>query len=111
MYTLAFQRPPTAEERSLALGFVNRTPAAPPEPAPNTVWSYGTGQFDPATSRVEHWRPLPHFTGEQWQWEAKVPSADGKWTLLSREGERWRFSSRIRTSSTTAFCSLLRLKQ
>ncbi|MBN8246825.1 MAG: PSD1 domain-containing protein [Verrucomicrobia bacterium] len=112
MYALAFQRPPTAEERTLALAFVGQTPGAPPEPAPASTWSYGTGLWNPDSGRVEQWRALPTFSGEQWQWETKVPSSTGQWTLLNRDGghpgssasnaaiRRWTapFTGRIRIS-------------
>ncbi|MCW5559019.1 MAG: DUF1553 domain-containing protein, partial [Verrucomicrobiae bacterium] len=86
MYALAFQRQPTPEEKNLALEFVRQEPGQPPEPAPQSRWSYGTGQWNPVTGRVENWHLLPTFSGEQWQWEAKVPSSAGQWTLLTRDG-------------------------
>jgi hypothetical protein len=86
MYALALQRTPTAEERTLALEFVAHESGPAPEPPPAATWSYGTGQFNAASGRTEKWRPLPHFTGKQWQWESKLPSAEGRWTLLSRDG-------------------------
>lgn len=114
MYALALQRPPSPEERSLALEFVRHQPGSPLEPPPAQTWSYGTGRFNPDSQRVEDWRPLPHFTGERWQWESALPSADGKWTMLNREGghpghstadsaiRRWTapFSGRIRIQGT-----------
>ena len=86
MYSLAFQRAPSPEERTLALDFVQHPPGPLPEPAPALSWSYGSGRFDATSGRLEGWRSLPHFTGEQWQWEAKVPSSTGLWTLLTRDG-------------------------
>ncbi len=86
LYELAFQRWPTSEESTWGEVFVHRPVGPPPEPVASTTWSYGTGGFNPETGRVDHWRPLPHFTGEAWQWEATLPAANGQWTMLNRRG-------------------------
>jgi len=86
LYQLAYQRDPSTEEIRLGLDFVSRPAAAQPEPPPTAAWRYGTGGFNPATGKVEGWRPLPHFTGKAWQWDAKLPSADGLWTMLDAKG-------------------------
>ncbi|HAB17998.1 MAG TPA: hypothetical protein DCE44_16305 [Verrucomicrobiales bacterium] len=86
LYELAFQRAPNSQEIALAEKFVSHAAGPPPEPLPASAWSYGTGGFDPENGRVEHWRPLPQFTGEAWQWEAKLPSSQGQWTMLNRQG-------------------------
>ncbi len=86
LYQLAYQRKPSHQEIQLGLDFISRPSAAPPEPPPTAAWRYGTGGFNPATGRVEGWRPLPHFTGKAWQWDSKLPSTDGKWTMLDAKG-------------------------
>jgi hypothetical protein len=86
LYELAFQRPPTREESQLAERFIQRPPAPPLEPAPPATWQYGTGRYSPDSGRVENWRALPHFTGDAWQWERKLPSSNGQWTSLNRTG-------------------------
>ena len=86
LYQLAYQRDPTPEETRLGLDFVSRPMAQPPEPPPTAAWRYGTGGFNPASGRVDGWRPLPHFTGKAWQWDAKLPSASGLWTILDAKG-------------------------
>jgi Protein of unknown function (DUF1553)/Protein of unknown function (DUF1549)/Planctomycete cytochrome C len=86
MYLLAFQRPPTSQELDLGLQFIGGTQPPPPELPATAAWSYGTGKFDPASARVAQWTRLPRFTGKSWQWEEKLPSADGKWTHLHETG-------------------------
>jgi hypothetical protein len=86
MHFLAYQRAPSSSELEMGLQFLGRPATPPPEPPPSAVWSYGTGEFDKTTSRVSQWHPLPHFTGERWQWEEKMPSGTGQWTQLSANG-------------------------
>jgi hypothetical protein len=86
LHELAYQREPTSDESRLGLGFVSQAVTVPPDPEPPSAWSYGTGQFDPATERVQKWRGLPHFTGKAWQWEEKLPSGAGQWTFLNAAG-------------------------
>jgi mono/diheme cytochrome c family protein len=86
MYRLAFQRDPDPGELARAVAFIAASPGLPPVPATAASWSYGSGRFNPATQRVEQWRPFARFTGDAWQWEEKLPSKDGKWTMLNRHG-------------------------
>ncbi len=86
LYQLAYQRDPSHQETELGLDFLSRPKAPLPEPAPAAAWSYGTGGFNPSTGQVEGWRPLPHFTGKAWQWDPKLPSGTGLWTMLDAKG-------------------------
>lgn len=86
MHWLAYQRSPSPPELALGLQFLQRSSTSPPEPPPSAVWSYGAGEFERGTLRITHWRPLPHFTRERWQWDERMPSAAGQWTQLSAAG-------------------------
>lgn len=86
LYHLAYQRDPSRQEIQLGLDFLTRPTATLPEPPAAAAWSYGTGGFNPSTGRVEGWRPLPHFTGKSWQWDPKLPSSTGLWTMLDARG-------------------------
>jgi len=86
LYEVAYQRPPTAEEVTLAESFVERSAGPLPEPTPAATWLYGTGRFNSESQKVENWQALPHFTGDAWQWEPKLPASNGQWTLLNRQG-------------------------
>lgn len=86
MYWLAYQRPPTRQELDLGLRFVQRSAPPPPELPAAAAWSYGTGEFDTNSGRITRWKTLPHFTGKAWQWEDKLPSSFGKWTMLNESG-------------------------
>ena len=86
LYQLAFQRSPSPEEMKLAEDFLKRPVELPPEPPPTATWTYGTGSYSAPNDRVEGWSPLPHFTGQSWQWESKLPSSQGQWTMLNSKG-------------------------
>ncbi|MCA9132551.1 MAG: DUF1553 domain-containing protein, partial [Planctomycetales bacterium] len=56
----------------------------PSLPAPR--WHYGSGSVDEAAGGVVEFRPLPHFTGTQWQGGPKLPDPQWGWVLLRAEG-------------------------
>jgi hypothetical protein len=86
LHELAYQRPPTREELALGQRFVRQPLAAEPEPEPAAAWSYGTGEFEAGSGRVKDWRALPKFAKDQWQWDDKLPAANGQWTFLGARG-------------------------
>lgn len=83
---LAFQRGPAPQEREVALAFVGSAGATTPAAVPAEAWSYGTGEFDAESGRVGSWKAFGKFTGTAWQHGDKLPTADGKWTMLDSSG-------------------------
>jgi hypothetical protein len=86
LYEAALQRKPTAEEVTLAEGFVEAQKSAPlPEP-PVEVWKYGYGQISPESLKVGGFKALPRFTGKEWQGGDKMPDANLGWVMLNEIG-------------------------
>lgn len=56
----------------------------PPGPAP--LWEFGSGVFDSEKQRTSNFRPLPHWTGSQWQGSDKLPDPQIGWVLLHAGG-------------------------
>ncbi len=56
----------------------------PVAPVPN--WQYGTGAIHSETQRVDHFRPLKHFTGTSWQGGPNLPDVEIGWVLLTAQG-------------------------
>ena len=85
LYQIAFQRNADKDEVKLARQFLaaQEASAAPPEMA---AWSYGYGQFNDATRQVEHFTPLPHWTGYAWQGGTNLPDAKLGWVILNGDG-------------------------
>ncbi|MDZ4406179.1 DUF1549 and DUF1553 domain-containing protein [Prosthecobacter sp.] len=87
IYQRLFQRPPTPEELTSALAFV-QTDTTPFIAAPDhsKSWHYGYGEWDEAAGRVKNFKPLPHFTGHAWQGAEDWPNAQLGWAQLTAEG-------------------------
>ena len=88
MYSLAFQRVPSPEERALALRICPASARPLPGTRTSVTWSYGSGHYNTNSGRLEGWRTPRISRASKWQWEAKVPSSQGLWTLLTRDGGR-----------------------
>ena len=63
---------------------VKDLPALPQPKLPE--WSYGYGTFDEATGRVADFKPLPHWTGGEWQGSAARPDPEIGWVILNAGG-------------------------
>ena len=85
LYQIAFQRSADKDEIKLARQFLATQEAAatPPE---MPAWSYGYGQFNDANRQVEHFAPLPHWTGYAWQGGTNLPDAKLGWVILNADG-------------------------
>lgn len=57
-------------------------PQAPPAP----LWSYGTGIVNVEAGKVEQFKALPHYTGNQWQGGTQLPDPTIGWVFLSAQG-------------------------
>ncbi len=85
LYQIAFQRAADKDEVKLAQQFIAaQTVAAAPAEAP--AWSYGYGNFDEATKRIESFTPLPYWTGYAWQGGTNLPDAKLGWVILNGDG-------------------------
>ena len=86
LYAEIFQRKPTGDELQLALEFLQSDMESTiSKPAPSQ-WSYGYGEFDPASGRVLAFTPLPHFSGTAWQGGDSYPDPKLGWLKLDATG-------------------------
>ena len=89
LHEFIFQRAPSDAEKESARRFLRdaQTDLSPgaPKAAPS-AWQYGWGEYDPATKRVKHFEPLPHFTGSAWQGGPAWPDAKLGWAQLTANG-------------------------
>ncbi len=90
LYHALLNREPLAREIDLGVQFVAEQDVAeahvPLREAPR--WLYGYGTLDESTGRVTSFTELPHWTGEAFQGEAKLPGATLGWAMLNRLGGR-----------------------
>ena len=84
LYQIVFQRAPDAEELKWAGQFIAGQADPPPPPPP--AWNYGFGKFDETSRRVEHFTPLPHWTGYAWQGGTNLPDPKLGWVILNADG-------------------------
>ncbi len=88
LYERVFQRRATEDELNQAISFLESiaVPDAEPPSATEQDWQYGYGTYNEQTERVDHWQPLPHFTGSAWQGGPNWPDAKLGWTQLTALG-------------------------
>ena len=85
LYGAAFARAPEPSEIALGVRFLAARANAP-DPGPDSAWISGYGSIDEATGRVAQFRPLPHWTGDTWQYGPKLPSGEGGYVSLHAAG-------------------------
>ncbi|MFZ4593386.1 MAG: DUF1553 domain-containing protein, partial [Verrucomicrobiaceae bacterium] len=87
IYEHLYQRSPTADELSFALGFVqdDQTPIIATADHAKS-WQYGYGEWDESTGRMKNFKPLPHFTGSAWQGDEAWPNETLGWAQLTATG-------------------------
>ncbi|VTR96820.1 PSD1 and planctomycete cytochrome C domain-containing protein [Tuwongella immobilis] len=83
IYQLLFNRRPTADERRMALEFV-QSPVD--DGKSNRPWQLGYGRFNERTKRIEGFTHFPHFTGTAWQASDKLPDPKFGWLTLNANG-------------------------
>jgi len=67
LYQLFFQRPPSASELRLALGYIADQQAKPATGGADLrAWHYGYGEYDPDTKRLARFEPFPAFLRDSW---------------------------------------------
>jgi hypothetical protein len=66
LYRVAYGRPPTAEELSLGLQFIESEPPNA-QAGPSQPWRYGFGSFDEKAGRVADFTPMPFFGNGLWK--------------------------------------------
>ncbi|MBL7648531.1 MAG: DUF1553 domain-containing protein [Candidatus Hydrogenedentes bacterium] len=90
LYRALLNREALAREVELGVQFVAGQDVAethvPEREAPR--WLYGYGRLDETRSRVAAFTELPHWTGEAFQGDAKLPGATLGWAMLNRLGGR-----------------------
>jgi hypothetical protein len=85
IHRLVLQRAPDREEARLAKQFLHE-PAARSE-ASQSVWQYGSAQFDENTKHVTHFRRFTHYTAKTgWHAEAKFPGERSGWVMVNASG-------------------------
>ncbi len=85
LYRLLYGRAPSDGELELGVRFQGRPIAVPIVVTPGP-WSYGFGEFDPATERIKGFTPLPYFTGSAWQGGRDLPDPALGWVTLTAQG-------------------------
>jgi hypothetical protein len=58
----------------------------PPGAGRPSVWSYGYGAFDAESGRLTGFRPLPYYTGKEWQGGPTWPDGRLGWARLTAAG-------------------------
>jgi len=86
LYRAVIGRAPTSDELRLAAQFIHADQGdVPPPPAPS-VWTYGFGEYDPATSSIKQFHALTYFTGTTWQGGPVQPDPKTGWAMLMAIG-------------------------
>jgi hypothetical protein len=87
LYQSLFQREPSEVEQKLAKQFLQSESICGIRPASNPdLWTYGYGELHPDTKRVILFKPLPHFSGTEWQGGTDYPDSKLGWLKLSAVG-------------------------
>jgi hypothetical protein len=88
LYRIAFQREPTAAELKGGLQFIASAGLEQHDktPPPQSLWSYGYGEYDETARQLKGFEPLPHFTGEAWQGGKNWPDEKLGWAQLTASG-------------------------
>lgn len=53
---------------------------------PAATWVYGSGQYDAETKMTVEFKPLPHWTGSEWQGGPERPDPTIGWVILNKAG-------------------------
>ncbi|MES2594886.1 MAG: DUF1549 and DUF1553 domain-containing protein [Verrucomicrobiota bacterium] len=87
IYSILFQRLPSADELAAALGFVQQEQGpVVAEEDHSKSWQYGYGEWDEAAGRVKNFNVLPHFTGSAWQGGSSWPNQKLGWAQITATG-------------------------
>jgi hypothetical protein len=89
LYQTLFQRDPAPSEHQAANQFLNdatKVPTVIKVPAGAKAWTYGYGEIDELSSRVQSFTPLSHFSGTAWQWGSHWPDPRIGWAQLTSLG-------------------------
>ena len=88
MYRAAYQRAPTADQLTAALGLIkeaSRERQVVKDPRADQ-WQYGFGEYDSKQLRLINFKPLPFFDGSAWQGGPKWPDPSLGWVQLTAAG-------------------------
>ena len=72
LYQLIYQRRPTDVEMNLARNFMKTSATTEWQTAPKEAWSYGYGNFDPATRRTKLFVPMVTYNNGNWQPDSRI---------------------------------------
>ncbi len=86
LYRAVLQRRPDAEERALALAFVNRPAARTSDVTESAGWRYGYGRFDAASGRVREFHALIERRDGKLYPAAKFPDAKFGHLMMTADG-------------------------
>ena len=86
LYESLYQRPPTGDELTLAIDFINSDDESIKLVRAPSQWSYGYGEFESTTGRIVTFTPLPYFSGTAWQGGDSYPDTKLGWLQLSSTG-------------------------
>lgn len=89
LFQAVYQRSPSADERAMALRFLDAAqPSEPPSTPPRSAahWAYGYGAVTEQGFEHESFQKLPHFTGTAWQGGPQWPDSSLGWAQLTADG-------------------------
>jgi hypothetical protein len=88
LFRLVYQRAPTPAQVRRAIDLVRASESGPDSvaaPRPS-AWSYGYAAFDAEAGQISDFRPLPYFTGKEWQGGPNWPDRGLGWARLTAIG-------------------------
>ena len=88
LYRLVVGRAATPQETAAGIKFIGSSEAPLPSAAEDSVWQYGSGEYDAVSERVKAFTPFRVFTGDSWQGASMLPDpVAGKGRLGADGGE------------------------
>jgi hypothetical protein len=89
LYRLVMGRAATPRETAAGIKFIGSSEAPLPSAAEDSVWQYGSGEYDAVSERVKAFTPFRIFTGDSWQGASMLPDPiAGKGRLGADGGNR-----------------------
>ncbi len=88
LYRLVLGRAATPQETAAGIKFIGSSETPLSSAADDSVWQYGSGEYDSVSERVKAFTPFRVFTGDSWQGASMLPDpVAGKGRLGADGGE------------------------
>ena len=75
LYASVYQRSPEPIEMKLGIRFLEEESGQKSEPASESQWKYGYGNYDELTKKLPRFYVLAHYTGTSWQGSGRLPDS------------------------------------